>query len=60
MLELNIAFGDLDGSGAFDATDLFANILVWGTSGSMGDIDGSGITDVTDLLNVIGAFGPCS
>lgn len=49
--------GDLDNSGAVDASDLAALLGAWGTAA--GDLDGSGSTDASDLAIMLASWGIC-
>ena len=51
------AYGDLNGDGVVDVSDLLTIISAWGTPDA--DITGDNMTDVSDLLIAIGAFGQC-
>lgn len=50
--------GDLDASGAVDASDLALLLGGWGAGGA-GDIDGTGTIDAADLALLLGAWGAC-
>ena len=49
--------GDLDGSGAVDASDLA--LLLGGWGGPAGDLNGDQTTDASDLALLLGAWGAC-
>jgi hypothetical protein len=49
--------GDLNNSGAIDASDLAILLGAWGGAG--GDLNGSGSTDASDLAILLGGWGNC-
>ncbi|MDZ4755588.1 MAG: hypothetical protein SGJ11_13960 [Phycisphaerae bacterium] len=49
--------GDINNSGAVDASDLAILLGAWGSSG--GDLNGDGTTDASDLATLLGAWGGC-
>lgn len=50
--------GDIDHSGAVDASDLAILLGQWATAGA--DLTGDGTTDASDLAVLLGAWGPCT
>jgi hypothetical protein len=52
-------FGDLDGDGNVNVSDLLNIIAQWGLTDSPADVNSDGIVNVSDLLLVVGAWGPC-
>jgi hypothetical protein len=51
--------GDLDASGAVDASDLAIVLGAWGAKGGAADLDGNGTVDASDLAILLGAWGAC-
>lgn len=51
--------GDLNNSGAVDASDLAIVLAAWGSTNAIADVNGSGTVDATDLAAVLAAWGPC-
>ena len=52
-------YGDTNGDGAVNVTDLLAAIADWGMTDSPADVNGDGIVNVSDLLAMIAAWGEC-
>jgi hypothetical protein len=51
-------FGDINGDGTIDVSDLLAIIASWGPcSGCIEDLDGNGVVDVSDILALIENWG---
>lgn len=51
--------GDVDSSGAVDAGDIGAILLMFGTAEPAGDIDSSSAVDAGDIGAILLMFGPC-
>jgi hypothetical protein len=51
--------GDVDRSGAVDAGDIGAILLMFGTADPAGDIDSSSAVDAGDIGAILLMFGPC-
>lgn len=51
--------GDIDQSGAVNATDLSILLGAWGSSSSVADLDDDGSVGAPDLAILLGNWGPC-
>jgi hypothetical protein len=52
--------GDINLSGAVDASDIALLLSAWGTADQAADLDDDGIVAASDIAALLGAWGPCT